>query len=127
VGDFDPHAAPCKLVFNLRELPLAAALLERPGCVPAHRHARFAPLQVPARILAEGPRAGLRGEPLGPVVPNLSPAGLAWAEQIGGPIEAYRRIVEFVNGHLVQEIWAPAFGTTQVLPVPFAAHGIEWR
>jgi hypothetical protein len=127
VGGFDPHTAPCKLVFNLRELPLAAALLERPGCVPAHRHARFAPSQVPARILAEGPRAGLRSEPLGPPVPNLSPAGLAWAERIGGPIEAYRRIVEFVNGHLVQQIWAPAFATTQVLPVPFAAQGGGWR
>jgi hypothetical protein len=127
VGEFDPHAAPCKLVFNLRELPLAAALLERPGCVPAHRHARFAPSHVPARILAEGPRAGLRGEPLGPPVPNLSPAGLSWAKQIGGPIEAYRRIVEFVNGQLVQQIWAPAFATTQVLPVPFAAQGDGWR
>jgi hypothetical protein len=123
VGTFDPHTARNKLVFNLRELPLAAALLKRPGCIPAHRHARFAPSHVPARILSEGPRAGLRGEPLGPPVPNLSPAGLAWAKRIGGPMEAYRRIVEFVNGHLVQEVWAPAFGTSQVLPVPFAAQG----
>jgi hypothetical protein len=123
VGTFDPHAAPCKVVFNLRELPLAAALLERPGCVPAHRHARFAPTHVPARVLAQGPRAGLSGGPLGPLVPNLSAAGLAWASGIGGPREAYRRIVEFVNGREVQQLWAPAFGTTRVLPVPFTALG----
>jgi N-6 DNA Methylase len=121
VGGFDPHASPGKLVFNLRELPLAAALLERPGCVPAHRHARFAPSHVPARILAEGPRAGLEDAPLGPPVPNLSPAGLTWAERIGGPLEAYRRIAAFVNSSEVQDIWAPSFGTTRVLPVPFAA------
>jgi len=120
VGAFDPHAGDCKLVFNVRELPLVAAVVESPGCVPAHRHTRFAPLLVPARVLSEGPRAGRSGGPLGPPVPNLSPAGLAWAERVGGPREAFRRIADFVNSKEVQEVWAPAFGCTRVLPVPLA-------
>jgi len=118
VGAFDPHAGHCKLVFNLRELPLAAALLEAPGCIPAHRHTRFAPLMIPERIRTEGPRAGRSGTPLGPLVPNLSPAGLAWAERVGGPREVFRRIARFIRSAEVQEVWAPAFGRTRVLPVP---------
>ena len=118
VGAFDPHAGDCKLVFNVRELPLAAALLEAPGCVPAHRHTRFSPLLVPERVRSEGPRAGRSGAPLGPLVPNLSPAGLVWAARRGGPREAFRRIAAFVNSPEVQEIWAPAYGCTRVLPVP---------
>ena len=118
VGAFDPHAGDCKLVFNLRELPLTAALLEAEGCIPAHRHTRFAPLLVPARVRRDGPRAGRCGGPLGPLVPNLSPAGLAWAERVGGPREAFRRIAAFIRSPEVQEGWAPAFGCTRVLPVP---------
>jgi len=118
VGAFDPHAGNCKLVFNLRELPLAAALLEAPGCIPAHRHTRFAPLMVPERIRTEGPRAGRSRAPLGPPVPNLSPAGLSWAERIGGPREVFRHIAGFIRSPEVQEVWAPAFGRTRVLPVP---------
>jgi hypothetical protein len=118
VGAFDPHAGDCKLVFNLRELPLVAALLEAPGCIPAHRHTRFAPLFVPERVRADGPRAGRSDGPLGPPVPNLSPGGLAWAERLGGAREAFRRIAAFINSSEVQEVWAPAFGCTRVLPVP---------
>ncbi|HSP18750.1 MAG TPA: N-6 DNA methylase [Myxococcaceae bacterium] len=118
VGAFDPHAGDCKLVFNVRELPLAAALLEAPGCIPAHRHTRFAPLMIPERIRTEGPRAGRSGTPLGPLVPNLSPAGLAWAERGGGPGEVFRHIARFIRSPEVQEVWAPAFGRTRVLPVP---------
>ena len=54
------------------------------------------PLLVPERIRSEGPRAGRSGAPLGPLVPNLSPAGLAWAERVGGPREAFRRIAAFI-------------------------------
>jgi hypothetical protein len=118
VGAFDPHAGDCKLVFNVRELPLAATVLEAPGCIPAHRHTRFAPLLVPERIRSEGPRAGRSGAPLGPLVPNLSPAGLAWAARVGGPREAFRRIAAFLNSPELQQIWAPAFGRTRVPPVP---------
>jgi hypothetical protein len=118
VGAFDPHAGDCKLVFNVRELPLAATLLEAPGCIPAHRHARFAPLLVPERVRNEGARAGRSGTPLGRPVPNLSPAGLAWAARLGGPREAFRRIAAFLNSPEVQQIWAPAFGRSRVVAVP---------
>ena len=121
VGAFDPHAGDCKLVFNLRELPLAATVLEVPGCIPAHRHTRFAPLLVPERVRSEGVGAGRSGAPLGPAVPNLSPAGLVWAARVGGPREAFRRIAAFINSPEVQEVWAPAFGCTRVLPVPLNA------
>jgi len=121
VGAFDPHAGDCKLIFNVRELPLAAAVLEVPGCIPAHRHTRFAPLLVPERIRSEGVGAGRSGLPLGPPVPNLSPAGLAWAARVGGPREAFRRIAAFINSPEVQEVWAPAFGCSRVLPVPLDA------
>ena len=117
VGAFDPHAGDCKLVFNLRELPLVATLLEEEGCVPAHRHTRFAPLLVPERVRSAGAAAGRSGN-LGPPLPNLSPAGLAWAGRVGGPREAFRRIAAFVNSREVQEVWAPAFGCSRVLPVP---------
>ena len=122
VGDFDPHAGDCKLVFNVRELPLVATVLEAPGCIPAHRHTRFAPLLVPERVRSEGPRAGRSGQPLGPPVPNLSPAGLAWAARVGGPHEAFRRIAAFLNSPQVQQVWAPAFGCSRVVPVPLI-HG----
>ncbi|MGZ3446762.1 MAG: N-6 DNA methylase [Myxococcaceae bacterium] len=118
VGAFDPHAGECKLVFNVRELPLAAAVLEVPGCVPAHRHTRFAPLMVPERVRIEGTQAGRSGASLGALVPNLSPAGLVWAERVGGPREAFRRIARFICSPEVQRVWAPAFGCTRVLPVP---------
>jgi len=109
-------------VFNVRELPLVATVLEAPGCIPAHRHTRFAPLLVPERVRSEGPRAGRSGQPLGPPVPNLSPAGLAWAARVGGPHEAFRRIAAFLNSPQVQQVWAPAFGCSRVVPVPLI-HG----
>jgi hypothetical protein len=118
VGAWDPHAGDCKLVFNVRELPLAATVLEAPGCIPAHRHTRFAPLLVPERVRSEGPRAGRSGAPLGPLVPNLSPAGLAWAARVGGLREVFRRIAAFLNSPELQQVWAPAFGCTRVPPVP---------
>jgi hypothetical protein len=117
-GHFDPHLHPVKLVFNLRELPLSAALLEAPGCIPAHRHARFAPLEVPERVWELGKAAGRGVAGLGPLVPNLSSAGRAWAERLGGPRHAFERIVRFINSPEVQEVWAPAFGRSRALPVP---------
>lgn len=118
VGAFDPHAGDCKLVFNVRELPLAATLLESPGCIPAHRHTRFAPLLVPERVRSHGPQAGRSNVALGPLVPNLSPGGLAWAERVGGPREAFRRIAAFLNSREVQDVWAPSFGCSRVVAVP---------
>ncbi|HYO72631.1 MAG TPA: N-6 DNA methylase, partial [Archangium sp.] len=78
-GPWDPHRGAVKLLFNVRELPLSAALLEEEGCVHDHRHARFAPLLVPQRVRDEGldiTRVTRSESALGPLVPNLSPRGL---------------------------------------------------
>lgn len=120
-GAYDPHAEPVKLLFNVRELPLSAALLEEPGCVHDHRHARFAPLYVPLAVRTHGlavTRAVRTLEALGPRVPNLSPRGLAWAARVGGPHEVFRALVRFLNGPQVQQIWAPAYGASRVVAVP---------
>jgi hypothetical protein len=120
-GPYDPHVGAVKLLFNVRELPLSAALLEEEGCVHDHRHARFAPLYVPRRVRDEGllvTRTATTEEELGPLVPNLSPRGLAWAERLGGPLAAFRELVRFLNGPEVQHVWAPAYGASRVVPVP---------
>jgi hypothetical protein len=102
-GTWDPHLERCKLVFNVRELPLAAAVLDEPGCVTAYQHTRFAPLWL---------RDGR---------PNLSERGLKWAG--GNPVRAFERIAEFVMSEAVQRDWAPHLGTTRVLPVPLTSVG----
>ncbi|MET0404288.1 MAG: N-6 DNA methylase [Cystobacter sp.] len=121
-GPWDPHRSEVKLLFNVRELPLSAALLEEEGCVHDHRHARFAPLFVPQRLRDEGlglTRVAPTLETLGPLVPNLSPRGREWAERCGGPIAAFQAIVRFLNGPEVQGCWAPVHGASRVLPIPF--------
>jgi SAM-dependent methyltransferase len=123
-GPYDPHRGAVKLLFNVRELPLSAALLEEEGCVHDHRHARFAPLWIPARVRDEGlgvTRKVDSESALGPLVPNLSPRGLAWAERLGGPHSAYRTLVRFLNGPDVQKVWAPVYGASRVVPVPLDA------
>lgn len=121
-GAYDPHAGTARLVFNTRELPLHAQVLEGEGCVTAYQHARFAPLMVPRRVLDEGPMAaGRSGEPLGALVPNLSPEGSAAAQRLGGALALFRAIAAFVTSPAVQEVWAPAFGTTRALPIPLDA------
>lgn len=117
-GDYDPHRGAVKLLFNARELPLSAALLEEEGCVHDHRHARFAPLEVPQPIRERG-LAFARAAAHGPLVPNLSEDGLALAERLGGPHALFRRLVAFINGRAVQERWAPTFGAIRDLPIPF--------
>ncbi|MCP3101141.1 N-6 DNA methylase [Myxococcus sp. K15C18031901] len=120
-GPYDPHVGAVKLLFNVRELPLSAALLEEEGCVHDHRHARFAPLYVPQRLRDEGlrvTRSVESADELGPLVPNLSPRGLEWAETLGGPQAAFQAIVRFLNSADVQRNWAPAFGASRVVPVP---------
>ena len=123
-----PHAGDCKLVFNLRELPLAATVLEAPGCIPAHRHTRFAPLLVPERVRSEGPRAGRSAAPLGPPMPNLSSRGLDWARRVGGPREAFRRIAAFINSPEVQDVWGASLRVQPGGPGPAdrlnAVHGV---
>ncbi|MBX5483960.1 MAG: N-6 DNA methylase [Myxococcaceae bacterium] len=120
-GDYDPHACDIKLVFNVRELPLSAALLDRPGCVHDHRHARFAPLYVPRAILEGGLSAAKPGLDPSDLVPNLSRRGMAWAERLGGPRALYEALVRFINSEPVQAHWAPAYGAIRELPVTFEA------
>jgi SAM-dependent methyltransferase len=123
-GPWDPHRGAVKLLFNVRELPLSAALLEEEGCVHDHRHARFAPLLVPQRVRDEGldvTRVTRSEAELGPLVLNLSPRGLLWAERLGGPLAAYRAIVRFLNGPDMQQRWAPIYGASRVVAIPLAA------
>lgn len=119
-GRYDPHLGAVKLVFNTRELPLAALLLEEAGTVHAHRHARFAPLEIPERVWSEGVGRVRRTpeHPLGPLVPNLSLRGRELARALGGPRALFAALARFINSPDVQEVWAPAFGTTCELPIP---------
>lgn len=112
-GSYDPHGEPFKLIFNVNELPLAAKLISAPGCVTAYRHARFAPLLVPKLILEEGLDCTRRTDALGPLVPNL-------ASPSDDPRLAFERIANFINSPAVQNVWAPAFGTRRILPVPLS-------
>lgn len=120
-GAYDPHRCAVKLVFNARELPLCATVLEEEGCVTAHRHTRFAPLYVPWRVREQGAGAARAGEDLGPEVPNLSPRGLLWAERLGGARALFRALAGFVNSEAVQCGWAPAYGASRELCAPFSA------
>jgi len=118
-GEYDPHRCKVKLVFNARERPLCATVVEEEGCVTAHRHTRFAPLHVPWLLREQGPGAARGAEDLGPEVPNLSPQGLLWAERLGGPRALFRAVARFVNSEAVQRTWAPAYGASREICVPF--------
>jgi hypothetical protein len=105
-GDYDPHLEPVKLVFNQHELPLAAHLIETPGCVTAYRHSRFAPLYVPRPLLEGAKVAG----PEDALVPNLSAKGLAWAALLGNPRAVFAHIAAHVMSEPFQRGWAPMYG-----------------
>ncbi len=115
-GDYDPHAAEVKLVFNQLELPLWAQVLEGDQCITAYRHARFAPLSVPVALLADPACRTL--DPRGPVAPNLSPLGLAWAKALGSPRAVFDHVAAHLRSEAFQTVWAPAFGRTRVPLVP---------
>jgi SAM-dependent methyltransferase len=119
-GGYDPHLEPTKLVFNLHELPLAARVLDSPGCVTAYRHSRFAPLRTPRRLLAEGLGVAARLGPgeLADLTPNLSARGLALAARLGDPALAFEAIAAFLQSEALQQVWAPAFGTSREPAVP---------
>lgn len=110
-GEFDPHASSLKLVFNVHELPLAAHLIDEPGCVTMYRHSRFAPEWVP-RALLDSP--GATQFDADDLVPNLSARGREFGST--------RAVFQHVAGHLMsrpfQEVWAPAFGTTRMAVIP---------
>ncbi len=119
-GEYDPHLGEVKLVFNARELPLRAAVLDQPGCVPAWRHTRFAPLTLPRRVRDEGLKvaSALSATEREDLVPNLSARGRAWAERLGGPRQVFEAIARFIGSDEVQRVWAPAFGAAGTLHVP---------
>jgi hypothetical protein len=117
-GQYDPHAGKVKLVFNVRELPLHAAVVEQAdGCVTAYQHTRFAPLWVPGCALAGGVAAAAKN-PRDVKALNFSPRGVALVKRVGDPVDVLQRIAAFVGSDEVQQVWAPAFGTRRVLPVP---------
>lgn len=106
-GDFDPHAQPLKLVFNVHELPLAAHVLDEPGCVTMYRHSRFAPPFVPRALLTAPGATDFDADDL---VPNLTPRALT----LGGPREVFAHIARHVMSRPFQDGWAPAFGASRV-------------
>jgi hypothetical protein len=117
-GHYDPHAEPRKLIFNLRELPLAATVTDLPGCIHDHRHSRFAPLYVPQKVYEEGLESIRPGAKLGPPVLNLSAWGRDWVRSVEDPFRVFQAIAAFINSREVQEHWAPAFGPFAVIPIP---------
>jgi hypothetical protein len=117
-GDYDPHAAELKLVFNQYELPLWAQVLEGPGCITAYRHSRFAPLEVPTALLQGPAPRGLTANE--PQAPNLTPLGLRWAQALGSPRAVFEHVATHLRSDAFQTIWAPAFGRTRppLIPAP---------
>lgn len=110
-GEFDPHASRLKLVFNLHELPLAAHVIDEPGCVTMYRHSRFAPEFVPRALIAE---PGATRFDAADLVPNLSTRG----REFGSTRAVFEHIARHLMSAAFQDVWAPAFGTTRVPTVP---------
>lgn len=117
-GAYDPHRLGPKLVFNVREVPLVAAVVEGPACVHDWRHARFAPLYVPGRVLAEGLAFASRGEELGAPALNLAPTWAEAAARFDAPGDLLFYVSAVVNSPLVQERFAPRVGASEEVPIP---------
>ena len=115
-GEYDPHRVGPKLVFNVREVPLSAAVVMGPTCVTAYQHARFAPLKVPFAIAAGGLAAASQGS-LGPGVLNLSPAWKTMAALLEEPADLFHYVCAIVNSRLVQERFAPLCGASEEIPI----------
>lgn len=110
-GGFDPHASRLKLVFNVHELPLAAHVIDEPGCVTMYRHSRFSPEFVPRALLTD---PGAVRFDLDDLVPNLSARGQAF----GSTRAVFTHIAAHFMSKAFQEEWAPAFGTTRTPVIP---------
>ncbi len=110
-GEFDPHASSLKLVFNVHELPLAAHVIDEPGCVTMYRHSRFAPALVPRALLTDPGATRFDAQDL---VPNLSARGQAF----GSTRAVFEHVAEHFMSEAFQESWAPAFGTTRTPIIP---------
>ncbi|PZR12644.1 MAG: SAM-dependent methyltransferase [Archangium gephyra] len=106
-GEFDPHASNLKLVFNVRELPLHAQVLDEAGCVTMYRHTRFAPEFVPRALVERHTATHFDADDL---VPNLTRRG----RELGGVRDVFEHIASHINSREFQNVWAPAFGTTEL-------------
>lgn len=110
-GGFDPHASKLKLVFNVHELPLAAHVIDEPGCVTMYRHSRFSPEFVPRALLTDPGAVRFDAQDL---VPNLSARG----QEFGSTRAVFTHIAAHFMSTAFQEEWAPAFGTTRTPIIP---------
>lgn len=115
-GNYDPHRDGPKLVFNVREVPLSAAVVEGPVCVHDYRHSRFAPLHVPSSIAAG------RVRPAGAELPfrelNLSHPWAEAARLLREPADLFYFACAVFNSAAVLELFAPAFGASEEVPIP---------
>jgi hypothetical protein len=119
-GSWDPHQRGPKLVFNVREVPLAAAVVEGGACVHDYQHARFAPLWVPGRMVREGLSASWGKSDtraLGAEELNLTPAWAEAAARLRAPDDLLHYIAAIFNSRLVQERFAPMVGATEEVPI----------
>ena len=116
-GAYDPHRLGPKLVFNAREIPLVAAMVEGSACVHDWRHSRFAPLYAPAKLVERG-LFQARKEDLGSPVLNLAPPWAEAAQQFEDPSDLLFYVCACVNSKLVQELFAPLVGASEEVPIP---------
>jgi hypothetical protein len=114
-GEYDPNAGKPKLIFNVREVPLSAAVFEGDGCIHDHRHARFAPLRVPVGLIGRD-RYGRRGAE-GPLMPNLAPWWRKAVSHLGGEAQVFDYVSGIVNSALTQEFFAPWLGASEEIPI----------
>jgi hypothetical protein len=117
-GDLDPHVLAPKLVFNVRETPLSAAVVAGPTCIHDYRHSRFAPLFAPQAVVRAGRAAARPGAPLGGPALNLAPEWARAALALREPADLLYYLAAVVNSRLVQEGFAPLCGESEELPVP---------
>jgi hypothetical protein len=116
-GGWDPHPLGPKLVFNVRETPLSAAVVPGPTCVHDYRHSRFAPLVAPEGVVRGGLKAARRGADLGCEALNFVPAWAAAARALRDPSDLLEYLSAIINSRLVQERFAPICGESEEVPV----------
>jgi hypothetical protein len=116
-GPYDPHRGGPKLVFNVREFPLSAAVVDGDACVHDYRHSRFAPLWAPEGIVRQGLGAARKAD-LDRRVLNLSPAWCRAAELLADPSELLFYVCGVINSRVVQEQFAPVLGASEEVPIP---------
>ncbi len=117
-GNLDPHQLAPKLVFNVRETPLSAAVVEGPTCIHDYRHSRFAPLFAPQAVVRLGLKAARPGASLGSPALNLAPDWARAACALREPSDLLHFLCAVVNSRIVRERFAPLCGESEELPIP---------